>query len=723
MGIFSGLFQGKKEENEKEKTESIVSKDPIREIKTILEILSNLGLLDEEEIAKKTSEKYSDYDYSVLKRLMLKTNKDSYIYLKQYIPEVELGFGSQKINQFKNRLYEMTKDLTIAGRNKYEIVEELIAATKVEIDLYEKILRTFNETLRKMENSNPKEEEKKSLIEYWIKYYKEQELGYPISIEDKIKMMEKDLATLPYGGYGEPELRKFRESAAKYAEEGRLVGESQSQTYSRIKTALYEPKKIRFNSDVETLKRKLQMIDEDPYLTQEEKERNKELIIVEFRQQNGHTLDVEGTINQLKLSLELLEYGGYGKSVIDEFVNKAKRNVITASEKDLKQKDVIDTIKREYNILVSDYETELAILKDKLKQIQGEMIPISEKERKQNDLIEDFQDSMGHVIDYKERINKMIEGLKNLEHGGYGDYVINEFREKAIAIIKDAKSDFEIAKSIKDVRKLYNRLVNEYRAKLDLYLEKIKRIRENSSLDVKEQEDQIAALEKEFKFGLGFRMNFEKIIRDLSNELSSLEKGGYGEKAIEEFKKECNSIVEKDIDEKEKYNMIKHKQSILKAKYFANIRIFSNWKMMYLSKIDDKDKEITSRELDSKISYMLSLSPKELITYYMEDDKKKMEETDKYNTIATCKYLARKEAEHHDNSQIYQTRLQEINNGVIPYSKEKIQKAKNRLEMLTITNDEDLRKEERLVTKIDYIDSTLLSQMLKAELLNTNNTN
>lgn len=724
MGIFSGLFQGKKEDNDnKVKTEKVVSKEPERQIKSILEILSNLGLLNEDEIAVLSSQKYSEFDYSVLKRLMIKTNNSDFSYLKNYFTGKDLGYGSQKINQFKNRLYEMNKDLTIAGRDKYEIVEELIAITKVEIDLYEKILRTFNESVRKVESSSITEEEKKSQIEYWTKYYKEQELGYPISIEDKIRIMEKELATLPYGGYGEVELKKFRESATKYAEEGRIVGENQSETYSRIKSALFDPKKTRFLSDVETLKRKLQMIDESPYHTADEKERNKEVIIVNFRQQNGHILDIEGTINQLKLSLELLEYGGYGDSVIKEFVTNAKRCIATANEKDLNQKDVIDAIKREYNILVSDYESELAKLKDKLNQVQNEMIPLSEKERKQSDLIEDFQDSMGHQIDYKERINKMIEGLRNLEHGGYGDSVISEFKERAISIIKDAKSDFEIAKSIKDVRKLYNRLVQEYHAKLDLYLDKIKEIRNNPSININEQEEQIDALEKNFKFGLGFRMNFDKIVRDLANELSTLEKGGYGEQAINEFKKDCSLIIEKDIDEKEKYNMIKHKQSLLKTKYFANIRIFANWKMMCLSRVEDKDKEATSRELDSKISYMLSLSPKELINYYMEDDKKKKEETDKYNTVAACKYLARKEAEHHDNSQIYKSRIEEINKGVIPYSKEKIEKAKNRLEMLTITNDEDLLKEERFVTTIDYIESTLLTQMLQAELLSTNNTN
>ena len=40
--------------------------------------------------------------------------------------------------------------------------------------------------------------------------YEEQELGYPVNLENRVRVMANELAQLPYGGYGENEIDAFR---------------------------------------------------------------------------------------------------------------------------------------------------------------------------------------------------------------------------------------------------------------------------------------------------------------------------------------------------------------------------------------------------------------------------------------------------------------------------------------------------------------------------------
>ena len=136
------------------------------------------------------------------------------------------------------------------------------------------------------------------------------------------------------------------------------------------------------------------------------------------------------------------------------------------------------------------------------------------------------------------------------------------------------------------------------------------------------------------------------------------------------------------------------------------------WKKLQLNNKKGQEKEELEKDLDTKISYMLSLSPKELYEYYMEDDRKKKAEAYRHNYMAAYRYLAREEAHKKKNKELYQRRLDELKKGKQMYSADDIEKATKRLET---TFDENMDEDDRIISLIEYIDSTLFRQMLYVE--------
>ena len=111
---------------------------------------------------------------------------------------------------------------------------------------------------------------------------------------------------------------------------------------------------------------------------------------------------------------------------------------------------------------------------------------------------------------------------------------------------------------------------------------------------------------------------------------------------------------------------------------------------------------------------MLSLSPTELYDYYMEDDRKKKAQAYRHNYMAAYRYLAREEAKKKKNQSLYERRLKELQDGKQIYSSEEIENATKKLESNS-ENDETILDEDRIISLIEYIDSTLFRQMLYAE--------
>ena len=108
---------------------------------------------------------------------------------------------------------------------------------------------------------------------------------------------------------------------------------------------------------------------------------------------------------------------------------------------------------------------------------------------------------------------------------------------------------------------------------------------------------------------------------------------------------------------------------------------------------------------------MLSLSPKALEKYFIEDDRQKKEAMEKHNFMAAFKYLAKKEAESRNDERIYEQRLNTLETELNPYTEEDINTAIEQLTEIDLLDEEKLPDDMKIITTQDYIDSTLLMQI------------
>lgn len=717
MGFFDRIFnlnnqstEDKVESRIEETTEPIVV---IKEIDEIISILGQLGLLNSDTIEKKVEDD-KNFESSILKRIMIKTENENIDCLEKYFANIQLGYGSVKLNQFKDKMNDLASEKIASGENKAEVIEELIEFARMQVENYERVLKEFNKTVRKLEENTSNESELLVMLDYWTNYFKEQELGYPINLQNKVDTMARELQTLPYGGYGGEEINRFVEAAYKMIEEAKNNKEESNHTVSRITSSLFLPKKNRYLADVETLKRKLQMITESPYLSDMEKEQNKQQTIRDFNQMNGHSLGIQESIEQMVANLSLLECGGFGPLIIEKFVNKALNIAKSGNDNGNNNETIINDIQKEYNKLLNEYQIRLTKLKEKIQRNQEENKPQIEKDRTRLELLEDFKDEMGHPVDFDERIEKMADNLRNLSNGGYGEDVVSKFIKDSKDHLKGLQTLAEKTNALRSIRKSFYELLDKYKELEANFEHKKQEIENNKNLSEEERKTATEELERIFEIENGHVIDLNQIILDYADELSRLGSVGYGKTAIEEFKVECEKILKSNEDVQIKYNRIKQKYQNLVDRYMVNQNTFNEWKFLQLKSKSGEEKQRLSEDLDGTIAHMLSLSPSELTDYYLEDDKKKSEERNKHNYNIAYKFLAKQEARKSDDEKIYEQRMTELAEGKPAYTDEEIEDAITRIERIELTAA-DIPDEDKLISVVEYIDSTLLRQMLYVE--------
>lgn len=704
MSIFSKLFKKKEDielpkEDVNEQTLNVT-----KTIDTIINILANLGLLHEQEIASNFSNDQT-FDLSILKRMMIDSHSVTTESLEKYFNRAKLGYGSIKLKSIRLKLENYAAKKIEDGQNNKEVVEELIEYAKDDVIYYGKVLEKFNANIEKLEENSTSQLDLIAMLDYWTNYYKEQELGYPINLATKIDTLALELMQLPYGGFGIDEISKFKEAAYKKLEEGKLNNEESHHTLSRILTSLFNPKKEHYLEDVESLEKKIQMINESPELSDLEKQQRRLKTIKEFNIMNGHREDLDTYIEQLRKNLSILEYGGYGINVLDQFSVQAN-GFINAGKKSNKSEDVVrKEIHDEYQKLVDQYQKKLVVLKEKTREIDQSNDDDAIKDKKKSDLIDAFHDEMGLPINHEQRIACMISDLKELERGGYGEIKIKEFSDIAYERLKYAKTKSEIRDALRDLNDIKDGLVKEYQLQLNNYYETTNKIMKNKQISPEEKQLAINDCEREFKFAVGYRMNFDKYIENRLQELANLDNHGYGEKAIFEFRQEFKSIASSDNDDKEKYMIIKRLYNRLKQNYYSNVKLFDEWK-----RLQKNEKWYSEKEIEKEASYMLSLSPRSLRDYLLEDDKIKKMQVDKHNYEVAFKYLAKEEAA--DNQELYNKRLEEFANNIHPYDKNMIDETIEELQFMTVDAN---NSNNRIISVAEYIDSTLMRQIMYAE--------
>ena len=716
MGLFAKIFE-KKGENVPNKRDTIKSKEDLlsmnydKEIQFLLEVLGHLGLLDSEKIEKNLVDS-PYFDKSILARLMIEVSPEHIDHLKKYFNFNKMGYGSERLAIYKKRLYEYAKEQIRNNRNTYEVVEELISIVRVEIATYEIILNELNKEVERIEKENKDNTEVLAMVDYVMNQYEETELGYPVNLENRIKMMANELSQLPYGGYGEVEIDRFVSDANRIVEEGRSKQEETSQILNRIKEELFYPKKKRYAADLDTLNKKLGMIQDSTYLSEFDKEQNCLKTIDEFNQMNGHKVGVKESITKLKKSLESLEYGGFGEEIIKLFQDKAEAIQKECLEEGIEEEKIIKEIRSEYHKLTKEYEVHLKKLKERIQNIE-EDDTILDKKMEIDELIQFFQDEMGHPINYYDRIEKMCSDLRELEYGGYSEDQILKFEEESLEKAKKIESHDELANCMKQIHRKYRDMMHEYNKEVQEFKQKEEDIKKSSQSDW-EKEEQNNRLLNNFQMKFGHKVDFHELIEENAKTLGSLEKGGYGKKVLDDYREECSKVLDLEEDSNEIYDKIEKKFYELKNYYCHNLDIFNEWKELQLKNKKGQEKEELEKDIDTKITYMLSLSPSELYDYYMEDDRKKKAQAYRHNYMAAYRYLAREEAHKKKNPSLYERRLKELQEGKQIYSANEIEDATKKLESNT-ESDETVLDEDRIISLIEYIDSTLFRQMLYAE--------
>ena len=700
MGLFGNAFK-KKGEVSKKKIVIDETIDISDERDFLLNVLNNLGLLSTDKIKDKLANNFNE---ELFNKLDIISDEDAYSYLGKYYGSHDLGYGVEKISLLKSKFDDISNAGIMQGLSKKEIVTKLVDITKKEIDNYKTIIQNLDNQIKDIEESN-KNKDVNTIAEFYIRKCKEKELGYTINLYNSVIEMATDLCTLEYGGYGEEEVNKFVEAARGMIEADRNNGVITSQTLDKINRELYIPKKKRYLSDVNTLNKKIEMIDSSTYISDMEKEQNKFKIITDFQKMNGHVFSIEKTINTLKANLVNLEYGGYGTVVIDKFNDYCNDVVEKGKEENLTNADILKKIQLKYDNLIKEYQVHLNRLKDNLDKATSEDM--------KDDLIEDFHDLMGHNVDYKERLKKYRDELENLEYGGYREEVIKELLDPAYEKMEMMASNDELSNALKQVRRKFRELVNEYNKDLELLKTEIEKVKSKKKDENSINKD-IEILVMAFKSKYGHEIDYSDVVEANVSELQGFEYGGYGKKVLDSYRDYCQEAIESEEDPKNIIKKIQNKYKELKKNYNDNLKVFKEWKRLQLKNLSGQEKDELEKDLDTKITYMLSLSPEDLYDYYIEDDRKKKAEAYRHNYMAAFRYLAKEESKKKKNKALYNKRLEELKKGMVIYSQKDIDEATKKLEMATL-NNEKIDDEDKIISLIEYIDSTLFRQMLYVE--------
>lgn len=709
MGILNKIFGLDKNEEE-----MIIAKemDVDKEINTILLILRNLSTLNTKNIDSLVKKLDNHYDESILYRLRVDIDQDSIEDFRTYFSSMCLGYGAEKINEIREELYLVAKDKNEAGRNKPEVVEELIEYAKTLVDQYEVIIKRFNAIISSIDhNDTMSEAEKVVMRDYWVNNFMEQELGYPLDLERKVQGMVEELESLEFGGYGDSEIKKFKAACKKRIAAGEKANESKKHILSEIEVILFTPLKNKYKTNLEVVKLRLSQI-ENSESTPEEIDKVTKRTITEFKEKNGHAIDIEHRVEEMENSLSKLAKYGYGEEKIAEFTANVDRILKNAEKVAKSQEEIIKEIESEYYFFKRRYEECYNTLQNIIKNIKEKKISDEEKEAAINQEIRTFKDEMGHPIDLEERVNEMVEHLMHLPKGGYGPSKIKEFEKRCQEIIETNKSKkLNNLRSIKDIEVLYKVLVKNYEMELRQYEDTVDRIKADDDLPENEKNKSIEEIKLGFELDVGHHLEFNDKLDEYKKMLSNLPGGGYGMEALAEFEADCCKERDALEDETTVYQIMKYKANILKNRYLTNKTIFDKWKELQLSFVDEADRVEKEIELKNQVTYMLSLSPKALEKYLIEDDREKKEAMEKHNFIAAFKYLAKKEAESRNDERIYEQRLNTLETELNPYTEEDIKTAIEQLTNIDLLGEENLPEDMKIISTQDYIDSTLLMQI------------
>ena len=652
MSIFDSLFGHKKEEQKEDKV------NLTKQIDTLVLVIENLGLLNKEKIIEKLDKLQVEYDKNLIKRLSISEDKEKLSALYKYLEKDNLSYGKESINSLRKQLEFISSNNSLTQDNR---IEEMLNVTEKYINKYKSIIEELNNSIKTFEMAKPTYADKIAMIDSFTKLYKENELGYPINLEDKVEERQRSLKNLKYGGYGEEELKSFISRCKNTITDKTNKGWTTKEILDFIDENIYTPLLSRYNQDLEQLEIRISRLQNGEY-KENERKRKQDEIILDFNEHYGHNITPEIFREKYKNELLVIDKVGYPKDAIKEFEEEIDDIITRATIKGQTNISTVVDIKNVFDKYVIKYSKAKDTLERNIRKVERTMLSNEEKERRKEALQENFKLTLS-AKKLSERLEIMLNTLKKLN---FSSIEIAAFKKSCEDKITNASLSTDM---IEDLNELF--------------------------------EEKLTSTEE----------NLENYIEILIANLKTLPSGGYGENAISEFRKEADKVLETKLLNKDKKEKIKTIYERYKNNYLTNKEIFTKWKEERIKSYSGTDLENYVLELDNEISYMLSLSTSELNDYYEEDDKKKREAGEKHNLMVILKSLAKDEYQKTNNKRLYEKRLEDIKNGKLPYSPEKVAEKKEQLETLALFSEEDIPEDERIYSTIDYIDSTLYKQI------------
>ena len=652
MSIFDSLFGHKKEEQKEDKV------NLTKKIDTLVLVIENLGLLNKEKIIEKLDKLQVEYDKNLIKRLSISEDKEKLSALYKYLENDNLSFGEESINSLRKQLEFISSNNSLTQDN---MIEEMLNVTEKYINKYKSIIEELNNSIKTFEMAKPTYADKIAMIDSFTKLYKENELGYPINLEEKVEDRQRSLKNLKYGGYGEEELKSFISRCKNTITDKTNKGWTTKEILDFIDENIYTPLLSRYNQDLEQLEIRISRLQSGEY-KENERKRKQEEIILDFNEHYGHNITPEIFREKYKNELLVIDNVGYPKDAIKEFEEEIDDIITRATIKGQTNISTVVDIKNVFDKYVIKYSKAKDTLERNIRKVERTILSNEEKERRKEALQENFKLTLS-AKKLSERLEIMLNTLKKLN---FSSIEIAAFKKSCEDKITNASLSTDM---LEDLNELF--------------------------------EEKLTSTEE----------NLENYIEILIANLKTLPSGGYGENAISEFRKEADKVLETKLLNKDKKEKIKTIYERYKNNYLTNKEIFTKWKEQRIKSYSGTDLENYVLELDNEISYMLSLSTSELNDYYEEDDKKKREAGEKHNLMVILKSLAKDEYQKTNNKRLYEKRLEDIKNGKLPYSPEKVAEKKEQLETLALFSEEDIPEDERIYSTIDYIDSTLYKQI------------
>lgn len=652
MSIFDSLFGHKKEEQKEEKV------NLTKQIDTLVLVIENLGLLNKEKIIEKLDKLQVEYDKNLIKRLSISEDKEKLSALYKYLEKDNLSFGKESINSLRKQLEFISSNNSLTQDN---MIEEMLNVTEKYINKYKNIIEELNNSIKTFEMAKPTYADKIAMIDSFTKLYKENELGYPINLEEKVEDRQRSLKNLKYGGYGEEELKSFISRCKNTITDKTNKGWTTKEILDFIDENIYTPLLSRYNQDLEQLEIRISRLQNGEY-KENERKRKQDEIILDFNEHYGHNITPEIFKEKYKNELLVIDKVGYPKDAIKEFEEEIDDIITRAAIKGQTNISTVVDIKNVFDKYVIKYSKAKDTLEKNIRKVERTILSNEEKERRKEALQENFKLTLS-AKKLSERLEIMLNTLKKLN---FSSIEIAAFKKSCEDKITNASLSTDM---LEDLNELF--------------------------------EEKLTSTEE----------NLENYIEILIANLKTLPSGGYGENAISEIRKETDKVLETKLLNKDKKEKIKTIYERYKNNYLTNKEIFTKWKEERIKSYSGTDLENYALELDNEISYMLSLSTSELNDYYEEDDKKKREAGEKHNLMVILKSLAKDEYQKTNNKRLYEKRLEDIKNGKLPYSPEKVAEKKEQLETLALFSEEDIPEDERIYSTIDYIDSTLYKQI------------